>query len=48
MDGMIVFEKQFLYGQFKEWNYTELEIDLSEKQKVNVSEMYLILITVTY
>lgn len=39
MEGNVIFEKQFFYGKFKEWNYTELDIDLPGKKKVNVSEV---------
>ncbi|XP_052711589.1 uncharacterized protein LOC128185900 isoform X4 [Crassostrea angulata] len=36
MEGNVIFEKQFLSREFKEWSYTELEIDLREEKKVNI------------
>lgn len=41
MEGFIVCKKEFLREEFKEWRYTELEIDISEEEKVNVSEVEL-------
>lgn len=42
MEGFIVCQKEFLREEFKEWRYTELEIDISEEEeKVNVSEVEL-------
>lgn len=41
MEGSIVCQKKFLREEFKEWTYTELEIDISEEEKVNVSEVEL-------
>lgn len=43
MKGNAIFEKQSLNGEFKEWSYAELEIDLTEENKVNVSEVKLTL-----
>lgn len=43
MKGNAIFEKQFLSREFKEWSYAELEIDLTEEKKVNVSEVKLTL-----
>lgn len=36
MEGSIVCQKKFLREEFKEWRYTELEIDISEEEKVNI------------
>lgn len=42
MEGFIVCQEQFLREEYKEWSYTELEIDISEEEeKVNVSEVKL-------
>lgn len=41
MEGSIVCQKKILREEFKEWRYTELEIDISEEEKVNVSEVEL-------
>lgn len=41
MEGSIICQKKFLREEFKEWRYTELEIDISEEEKVNVSEVEL-------
>lgn len=41
MEGSIVCQKKFLREEFKEWRYKELEIDISEEEKVNVSEVEL-------
>lgn len=41
MEGSIVCQKEFLPEEFKEWRYTELEIDIFEEEKVNVSEVEL-------
>lgn len=43
MKGNAIFEKQFLSREFIEWSYAELEIDLTEENKVNVSEVKLTL-----
>lgn len=48
MEGNVIFQKQFLSREFKEWSYTELEIDLREEKKVNVSQVKMTLTTVTY
>lgn len=48
MEGFIVCQEQFLREEYKEWSYTELEIDISEEEKVNVSEVKLTSTTVIY
>lgn len=39
MDGIIMFDTLFVLGMFEEWNYTELNIDLSKEENLYVSEI---------